>query len=137
MLPALHFTFWIGSWHLLPRPTWTVILLLMFPKLLDDRDRHLPLCPHFFIGWDEVLQTICLGWPQTSTLLISTSQEARMHWWNSSEHSCLPGSQDYRHEPPVLGFKAFLANVAFHLSGWLNTVWLGYRDIPLKSFKVA
>jgi hypothetical protein len=36
------------------------------------------------ISWDEILQTFCLGWPQTTILLISAFQAARIigaSWW--------------------------------------------------------
>jgi hypothetical protein len=38
-------------------------------------DKCMSPCPA--IGWDGVLGTPCLSWPQTSVLLISVSQAAR------------------------------------------------------------
>jgi hypothetical protein len=36
------------------------------------------LCVYVGCFWDKVTQTICPGWPQTSVLLISASQVARL-----------------------------------------------------------
>jgi hypothetical protein len=35
-------------------------------------------CTQLFIGYEGVLQTVCLGWPQTEILPISTFQIARI-----------------------------------------------------------
>jgi hypothetical protein len=61
----------------MPKPAWTSILLLMLPKQLEWRHTSL----HPSIGCDGVLSTFCQGWPQTTILLISTSQEARITSW--------------------------------------------------------
>jgi hypothetical protein len=48
---------------------------LYFP--CNWHDRCEPQFPTF-IGWDRVLRTFCLGWPQTVILLISASQVTRI-----------------------------------------------------------
>jgi hypothetical protein len=51
--------FEIGS-HFMLKPTWTPILLFMFPQVsgMTDTCYHIPP-----FGWDQVLLTFCLGWP--------------------------------------------------------------------------
>jgi hypothetical protein len=54
--------------------------------------RHIPLCPAN--GWDGVLWTFCLGWPQTLILLISASQvlqvwATRLRLRNLKRERCL------------------------------------------------
>jgi hypothetical protein len=69
--------------RVLLKPAWTVIPLFLVSHVAWD-DKHGPLHPA--IGWDEVLRTICLGWPGTAVILISASWVARItslslqHW---------------------------------------------------------
>jgi hypothetical protein len=71
----------LGSRFLL-RPSWTVILLF-YASWHSWDDRLLPLYP--VIGWDGISWALCLGWPQTTILLISVSQIPRITCVN---HQC-------------------------------------------------
>jgi hypothetical protein len=56
--------------------SWTTIPLFVPPKIARVADRHMTIC--LAIGWDIVLWTFGLDWPQIMILLISISWVARI-----------------------------------------------------------